>query len=170
MRHLGLVVCGSPLAARSAEVAAAGVAAGWAVHVIATRSALGWVDRAAVEAATGLPVLTEQRAAGEPKRFPVVAAVVVCPATFNTVNKIAAGIADDYPTGFVCEALASRVPLTIVPFVGDRLWGHPAWARNLDLLAGAGVRLLGVTGPLGPVADTEAAIAGFDPGTVLSPA
>jgi phosphopantothenoylcysteine decarboxylase len=165
--HLGLVVCGAPLAARTHEVAAAGVAAGWAVHVIATRSALGWLDRDAVERVTGFPVLVEQRGPSEPKRFPVPGAVVVCPATFNTVNKVAAGIADDYPTGFICEALGAGVPLTFVPMVSERLWGHPVWQRNLTLLSGAGARILDVAGqptaaPMRPD-DTDHLVTTFNP-------
>jgi phosphopantothenoylcysteine synthetase/decarboxylase len=54
---------------------------------------------------------------------------------FNTVNKLAAGITDNYATGLLCEALASRTPITIAPMVNNRLWPHPAWQHNhLDLL------------------------------------
>jgi phosphopantothenoylcysteine synthetase/decarboxylase len=162
--HLGLVMCGAPLAARAHEVAAVLAAGGWQVHVIGTRSALRWADAAAIERVTGEPVLTEQRRPDEPKRFPVPAAVLLCPATFNTVNKVAAGIADDYPTGFVCEAVASRVPTVLAPVVGERLWGHPAWAANLDLLGRAGVRFADVhTGLLGEPVPAGGELPGFDP-------
>jgi hypothetical protein len=70
--------------------------------------------------------------------------VVVCPATFNTVNKLAAGIMDTYPTDLLCEALASRIPLTVAPMVNDRLWPHPAWQRNLDILTAAGVTFIDI--------------------------
>jgi phosphopantothenoylcysteine synthetase/decarboxylase len=168
MRHLGLVVCGAPLAARTHQIAAAAVAAGWRTHVIATRSALRWLDADRTREVTGHDVLTEQRGPEEPKRFPAPDKVVLCPATFNTVNKLAAGIADDYPTGFLCEALGARVPLTVVPLVSDRLWGHPAWERNLALLRAAGVRLVDIgTGQVGAPRPATTADT-FDPAWALA--
>jgi phosphopantothenoylcysteine synthetase/decarboxylase len=174
--HLALVACGAPLAARVHDVAAHVVEAGWLVHVVATPSALSWIDQARVEEVTGFPVLVEQRQPGVAKRFPTPSQVVVCPATFNTVNKLAAGIMDIYAAGVLCEALASQTPMTIVAMVSDKLWGHPAWRRNLDTLATAGVRFLDVRtgrpGPPEPVASgtggevTEA----FDPAWVLAAA
>ena len=100
----------------------------------------------------------------------------MCPATFNTVNKLAAGIMDNYAAGLLCEALASRIPITIAPVVSNRLWSHPAWQRNLDMLAAAGVRFVDIqTGHLGrPVAVRSGTggdvIAAFDPAWVLAAA
>jgi phosphopantothenoylcysteine decarboxylase len=71
-----------------------------------------WIDAAAVESVTGSPALVDQRQPGHAKRFPEPAHVVVCPATFNSVNKLAAGIMDTYAAGIMCEALASHTPLT----------------------------------------------------------
>lgn len=137
--YLALVACGAPLAARVPDVAAVALRRGWLVRVVATAAAMNWIDADAVERATGHPPLVGQRRPDEPKRFPTPGRVVVCPATFNSVNKLAAGIMDNYAAGLVCEALSSRTPLTIVPTVSDALWGHPAWASNLALLRGAGV-------------------------------
>jgi phosphopantothenoylcysteine synthetase/decarboxylase len=149
---LALVVCGSPFAARAAEVAGAIGAAGWAVRVVATRAAMTWVDDDAVEAVTGFRALVEQRRPDEPTRFPTPVHVVVCPATFNTVNKLAAGIADTYAHGVLCEAVATGVPLTVVPTVGPRLSGHPAYGRSVELLTAVGVRFVDpVTGEPGSV-------------------
>jgi phosphopantothenoylcysteine synthetase/decarboxylase len=174
--HLALVVCGAPLAARCHEVAARAVEAGWVVRVVATSSAMNWVDAAQVEKVTGCAVLTEYRRPGQTKRFPPPAQVIVCPATFNTVNKLAAGIMDNYVAGLLCEALASRTPLTIVPMVNNRLWPHPVWQHNLDMLAAAGVRFVDIqTGHAGRPAAVPSGtggdvIAAFDPAWVLTPA
>lgn len=174
--HLALVVCGAPLAARCHDVAARAVEAGWMVRVVATSSAMSWVDAAQVEKVTGFSVLMEQRQPGQAKRFPPPAQVIVCPATFNTVNKLASGIMDTYPTGLLCEALASRTPMTIAPMVNNRLWPHPAWQRNLDMLAAAGVRFVDIhTGHAGRPAAVRSGtgveiVAAFDPAWVLAPA
>jgi phosphopantothenoylcysteine synthetase/decarboxylase len=75
---------------------------------------------------------------------------MVCPATFNTVNKAAAGINDSYALGVLCEALGTATPVVMVPMVNNKLWGHPAWSRNLTALADAGVTMLDVhTGAVG---------------------
>jgi hypothetical protein len=137
---------------------------------------MNWVDAAQVEKVTGFPVLVEQRQPGQAKRFPPPARVVVCPATFNTVNKLAAGIMDNYAVGLLCEALASRTPVTIAPMVSNRLWPHPAWQRNLDVLVAAGVRFVDIqTGHAGRPAAVRSGtggvvIAAFDPAWVLAPA
>jgi len=167
--HLALIACGAPLAARVPEVAAALAEAGWLVRVIATPSALAWLDQAAAEQATGYPVLTGQRRPDQAKRFPPPAHVIVCPATFNTINKLAAGIMDNYPAGLLCEALATRTPITIAPMVSNRLWDHPAWQRNLDILTAADVQFLDIrTGRVGTPQPVQSGTGGdittaFDP-------
>jgi phosphopantothenoylcysteine synthetase/decarboxylase len=171
--HLAVVACGAPLATRIHEIAAAAVKAGWVVHVVGTRSALRWVDQDRVEEVTGSPVLVDQRGPDEAKRFPVPQAVLVCPATFNTVNKLAAGIADDYAAGFLCEALAAQLPMTVVPMVSKRLWGHPVWSRNLRLLAGVTVRFVDVQNGESEPRPIEAGredqvVTGFDPAWVIT--
>lgn len=173
--HLALVACGAPLAARVHDVAARAVELGWLVRVVATPSAMNWVDVSQVEKITGFAVLVEQRAAGQPKRFPPPSRVVVCPATFNTVNKLATGIMDTYAAGLLCEALASRIPITLAPMVSTRLWPHPAWQHHLDMLTAAGVTFIDIqTGRAGPPGAVQSGtggevIAAFDPTWVLRP-
>ena len=72
------------------------------------------------------------------------AAVVVAPITFNTVGKLACGIADTYAHSTLCEALGDGLSILAVPMVNNRLWSHPAWAPNVDRLTGAGVRWLSI--------------------------
>lgn len=174
--HLALVACGAPLAARVHDVAARAVEAGWIVRVVATPSATHWVDADRVEEITGFGVLVKHRRRGQAKRFAPPAQVIVCPATFNTVNKLAAGIMDNYATGLLCEALASRIPITIAPMVNHRLWPHPAWQHNLDLLTAAGVRFIDIhTGHVGVPTAVQSGtgsevIASFDPAWVLASA
>jgi phosphopantothenoylcysteine synthetase/decarboxylase len=138
------VVCGAPLAARAPEIAARLIDAGWRVQVITTPSAVDWVDDAALAAAAGLPVQSEHRAVGTPKNRGRPDVVVVAPITFNTVGKLACGIADTYAHSALCEALGDRVPILAVPMVNNRLWGHPAWLPNIDRLTNAGVSWLNI--------------------------
>jgi phosphopantothenoylcysteine synthetase/decarboxylase len=139
-----LVVCGAPLAVRAPEIAAGLVAAGWRVQVAATPSAASWTDEALLAEAAGLSVRSEHRPVDEAKSRERPAAVVVAPITFNTVGKLACGIADTYAHSALCEALGDGLPILAVPMVNSRLWNHPAWALNTDRLTGAGVRWLSI--------------------------
>ena len=169
-----LVVCGAPLAERAPEIAAGLVAAGWRVQAVATPSAGSWVDDAVLAAAAGQPVRAEHRPVDAPKNRERPDAVVVAPITFNTVGKLAAGIADTYAHSTLCEALGDGVPILAVPMVNNRLWGHPAWARNVRLLTDAGVRWLsihdGTIGEPQPVMSGtgEDVVKRFEPGWITS--
>ena len=129
-----LVVCGAPLAARAPEIATGLVAAGWRVQVVTTPAAASWVDRAILAAAAGQSVRSEHRPVDATKNRERPAAVVVAPITFNTVGKLACGIADTYAHSTLCEALGDGLSILAVPMVNNRLWGHPAWAPNIDRL------------------------------------
>lgn len=137
-----LVVCGAPLAERAPEIAAALVADGWRVQAITTPSAAAWVDAAVLAEAAGQAVRAEHRPVDTLRNRARPAAVVVAPITFNTAGKLACGIADTYAHSALGEALGDGVPILAVPMVNNRLWGNPAWARNVSLLTDAGVRWL----------------------------
>jgi phosphopantothenoylcysteine synthetase/decarboxylase len=169
-----LVVCGAPLAARAPEIAGGLVAVGWRVQAVATPSAAGWVDATVLAAAAGQPVRAEHRPVDAPKNRERPAVVVVVPITFNTVGKLACGIADTYAHSALCEALGDRVPILAVPMVNNRLWGHPAWARNLGQLTDAGVRWLNIHD--GTIGEPKPVLSGtgddvvkrFEPGWITS--
>lgn len=146
-----LVVCGAPLAARAPEVAADLAAHGWRVDVVITPSAASWTDESSLAAATGQPPRSAPLLAGSGSERGRPGVVVVAPVTFNTVGKMACGIADTYAHGVLCESLGDRVPVLAVPMVSNRLWAHPAWAGNTARLTEAGVRWLSIhDGSVGP--------------------
>lgn len=123
MTHpLTLVVCGAPMAARSSEVETALAARGWEVTTLVSASAQQWRERCPDRGRSRRPD-----------------AVLAFPLTFNTANKIAAGIMDTPACGALCDALGAGVPLAAVVMVNDRLWGHPVWDRTLATLTDAGV-------------------------------
>jgi phosphopantothenoylcysteine synthetase/decarboxylase len=149
-KHVALVVTGAPLAVRTPEIAAAILEAGRTVTVVATHAAMSWVDHLAVKQATGHDVFVDYRKPGEPKRGPEADSVIVCPATFNTLNKVAAGLADNYACGLVCEAIGQALPVTIVPMINDWLWRHPACSSSFGVLERVGVTFVDVlTGKAG---------------------
>jgi phosphopantothenoylcysteine synthetase/decarboxylase len=130
-----LVVTGAPLASRCSDIAEALSEAGWQIEVVTTPSAGAWVDEATVSHLNSALGHGETSSA-EPD------VVVVAPATFNTVAKLAAGIADTYAHSRLCEALGQRIPMVLVPMINNKLWGHPALEGHLHTLAEAGVALM----------------------------
>lgn len=138
---LYLVTTGAPLARRIPDAILAAYERGWTPAVIATDAALAWLDTTKLTA-LDVPVLTGQRDPAEAKRLPSPDAVVVAPATFNTVNKLATGIADTYTLSALCEALGAKVPMVVVPFVKTSLADHPSWLASLAVLRYAGVTLV----------------------------
>lgn len=171
---LSLVVCGAPLAYRAADVAIALGEDGWNVTVVATPAGRGWLDAELVEERVGLPLVSDYRQPHEPKRGQPPQQVVVCPLTFNTGSKLAAGIMDNYALGVLCEALAIRTPIVAVPMVNERLWKHPSWSRNLDVIRAGCLSFLdprtGRVGEPAPVASGTGGdiIARFDPSWVVT--
>jgi phosphopantothenoylcysteine synthetase/decarboxylase len=134
-----LIVTGAPLASRCTDIAAALKEAGWSVQVVTTPAAAAWVDDATISTVSGQPAVGEHRDPGEAKRSEAPDAVVVAPATFNTIGKAALGIADTYAHSQLCEAIGSELPIVMVPMLNNKLWGHPALAGHLQTLIAAGV-------------------------------
>ncbi|MFI6262171.1 flavoprotein [Micromonospora sp. NPDC051006] len=136
---LYLVVCAAPPALQVGELIDLLMSAGWTVCVIATPTAATWIDREALSAQTGYPVRWEWRRPGEPDLLPQADAVLVAPATFNTINKWALGISDNLALGILNEALGLRLPTLIAPHAKPALTDHPTFTRNIDLLQLNGV-------------------------------
>jgi hypothetical protein len=138
---LYVVVCAAGIAADVSKLITAAQKRDWAVGVIATPVAMGgFFDTVAVEAQTGRPIRSAWRTPGDPRPFPPPDAVVVAPATFNTINKWAAGTADTLALGTLCEAYGLGVPTVVLPCVGEALAAHPAYRASLARLREMGVR------------------------------
>ncbi|MET7455234.1 flavoprotein [Streptomyces sp. NPDC005574] len=139
---LYVVVCAAGIAADVGELITAAHQDGWDVGVFATPVALagGFLDVAAVQERTGRPVRSAWRTPGDPRPFPPPDAVVAAPATFNTVNKWAAGLADTLAVATLCEAYGLGVPVAVLPCVSGALAAHPAYQDSLIRLRGMGVR------------------------------
>ncbi|GAA3143596.1 hypothetical protein GCM10010466_38200 [Planomonospora alba] len=113
---------------------------GWTVQVIATPSALNFIDAPALGKQTGRPVRSRYRSPGEPKS-PRADAIIVAPATYNTINKFAQGIADTYALGLLSEAPGLGVPVVVLPFVNSALASRAPFRRSVEQLRAEGVRV-----------------------------
>jgi phosphopantothenoylcysteine synthetase/decarboxylase len=114
---------------------------GWQVAVFSTPAGLAFADVPELEALTGQPVRSGYRAPGSP-RTERADAVLACPLTFASVNKLAQGIADNMAVSLLCEAWGYGVPVTVVPHCKPQLASHPQFTASLDALRGMGMRVL----------------------------
>ncbi len=142
-RILYLMVCAAPPAQQTQQIVPQLQEAGWDVCVIATPQASRWIDRPTLEVLTGHMVRTDYKLPGEADPLPKADAMLVMPATFNTINKWAQGMSDTLVTGILCEALGRGTPPVVaVPCLKMDLVCHPAFKRSIALLRECGIRVL----------------------------
>ncbi|WP_436535232.1 flavoprotein [Actinoplanes sp. HUAS TT8] len=149
---LCVIVCAAGPAGEVGRLVAAALADGWTVQVVATPAAVDFIDVEALEGQTGRPVRSRYRKPGEP-RSPRADAIVVAPATYNTVNKFALGIADIYALGLLAEAPGLGIPVLVLPYVNTALAGRAPFRRSVERLRAEGIRV--VFEPHEPGAATE---------------
>ena len=142
------------------------------VVVIMTSNARRFVGPLTFEAITRRPVITDQFAPGANATIEHVSlatdirALLVAPATANTIGKLAHGIADDFLTSLY---LVTRAPVVVAPAMNTNMYEHAAVAANLAALEARGAHVVapgegylacGWTGPgrLAPVEDVVAAV------------
>jgi phosphopantothenoylcysteine synthetase/decarboxylase len=140
-RVLSVIVCGAGPATAIDTLITLAHERGWAVQVIATPAALDFFDQAAIEKQTGNPVKSQYSKPGTPRsRIPD--AIVVAPATYNTINKWAQGISDTYALGVLAEITGLDTPIVVLPFVNSALASRAPFRRSVESLRKEGVRIL----------------------------
>lgn len=114
------VVCGAPPAAYAGDLVELAKPPGWEVCVVATPLGTRFVNLERLAELAGRPVCHHfKRPSGEDP-FPQPNAIAVAPATFNTVNKLVAGIADTLALALLCGYLAASVPIVVAANVNPR--------------------------------------------------
>lgn len=141
-RVLYAITCGTPAARHVGRLVRLAQDEGWTVCLIATPQALRFIDKPALESLTGYPVRHEYKEPGTADVLPPAQAMVVAGASFNTINKWAAGISDTLALGLLTEAIGMGLPLAALPFLNAAQAAHPAFQTNVATLRSAGVRVL----------------------------
>lgn len=122
------------------------VQAGIEVRTVATPAALQFVGKATLEGLTGQPVFTDLWEPGRAMDHIDLARwadlALVAPATANTINRLAAGLADD-PVGTLFLAWElNKKPWWIAPAMNVAMLNHSLTQASLQTLSGLGVRVL----------------------------
>jgi len=126
--------------------------AGYEIQTLATPAALRFIGPATLEGLTGRPPVTDLWTPGRAMDHITLARwadlALVCPATANTLARLANGLADD-PLGALYLAWEiAKKPWWVAPAMNHAMLAHPATRANLERLAAQGVRVLPtVAGP-----------------------
>ena len=136
-----LVGCGSRATASLPELAHWCTAHNWDPWIVVSPTGAQFLDIAAAEQASGHPVFSglvpEATAA-----LPGADLVVVAPATFNTITKLAHAASDTLALAVTNEALGGGSPVVLVPWCNPALRAHPAFPEALATLSGWGYHVL----------------------------
>ena len=141
-----LIIGGGIAAFRSLEVMRRLRDRGARVTPVLTASAEHFVTPLSVAALSASKVyrdlfdLTDEAEMGHIELSRASDLILVCPATANLMARMAQGLCDDLATTLL---LATDTPVMIAPAMNVRMWEHPATARNLDILRGDGIHVVG---------------------------
>lgn len=133
---VALCVTGSIAAYKAAEIARLLLAQGARVIPVMTRSAEEFLGPSTLAGLTGEAVRRDMWDASYAGEMHVALAkecdaVVIAPATADTLARLAQGRADDLVAAL---ALCTKKPVLVAPAMHPAMWSHPATQRNVGLL------------------------------------
>lgn len=137
-----LLACACPPARHVGELVDIAQGAGWEACVVATPSGRHFIDATTLAEQTGHPIRSEFKRPGDPDTLPDPDALMVAPATVNTVCKLSAGIADTLVAGLLVEGLGKGLPIVVAPFTNIAMARHPAFVEGIERLRRWGVTVL----------------------------
>jgi len=164
-RHVLLGVSGGIAAYKACELVRRLRDAGAEVRVVLTENAERFVTALTFQALSGQPVrhglwdAEAEMGMGHLELARWADAILIAPASADTLAKLAHGFADDL---LATLCLAATAPLAVAPAMNHRMWLHPATHANVATLRARGVAILGPAN--GPLAEGESG-----PGRMLEP-
>jgi phosphopantothenoylcysteine decarboxylase / phosphopantothenate---cysteine ligase len=147
---IALGVCGGIAAYKAAEICRLLQERGVSVQVIMTEAAQEFVRPLTFAALSGNKVITGlwNEGGGEPNLDSAVEhiavaqgidALLVAPATADTLAKFAHGLANDFLTTLY---LATTAPVVLAPAMNVNMWNHPATQANIETLRQRGATIV----------------------------
>ncbi|MGA2094329.1 MAG: flavoprotein [Sedimentisphaerales bacterium] len=142
-----LGVSGGIAAYKAADLASKLTQTGATVKTVMTESALQMIGAKSFEAVTGQQVYTnmwittEEYEIGHISLADWADVAVVAPATANIIGKMANGICDDLLSTILCARWNKA--LLFAPAMNDKMWTNPAVRKNVKMLIGIGVEIIG---------------------------
>ena len=138
-------ISASIAAYKSAYLISKLVQSGFEVQTVVTESALKFIGKATLEGLTGKPVLIDHFEDGKMMNhinlMKWADIIILCPASANTINKMANGIADNLVTSLFLAHSWDK-PYLIAPAMNTAMYNHPATQESLNKLTKWGVTIL----------------------------
>jgi len=122
-KKIGLCVTGGVAAMETPKIARMLRRYGAEVTAYVTRAGLSFTTKDGLEWATEKPVIT--KLSGSAEHLCKNHALLVAPATLNTINKMMYGIADNPVTTLIASALGRGTPILIAPTMHESLYNNP---------------------------------------------
>ena len=144
-KHIIVGICGGIASYKAVELVSRLQQAGALVDVVMTEHAEDFVRPLTFATMSHRPVSTDLwEASGQAAERHIALAeaadaLVIVPATANTIAKLAYGIADNMLTAV---ALATKAPLLLAPAMYHEMYRHPATQANLALLRERGAEVV----------------------------
>jgi phosphopantothenoylcysteine synthetase/decarboxylase len=138
-----VIACGAPPTREVGKLVDIAKIEGWDVCVITSLAGRKFIDADAISTKTGHTVRSDYKQPGTPDVLPPADAMIVAPATCNTMAKWSAGISDSLPLGLLVEAVGKHLPTVCMPFSNRAQLSFPAIQEAMQRLAEWGVTVLG---------------------------
>lgn len=144
-KHIILGISGGIAAYKSAVLLRLLVKAGAEVQVVMTPAGKEFITPVTLSALSGKPVVSEFFTANTGEWHSHVDlglwadAMVIAPATANTIGKMANGVADNM---LVTTYLSAKAPVFVAPAMDLDMMAHPSTTRNLALLRSYGNHII----------------------------
>jgi phosphopantothenoylcysteine decarboxylase / phosphopantothenate---cysteine ligase len=119
------------------------------VQVVMTEAATHFITPITFQALTGNAVFTSQwddRIANNMAHIELsrdAAAIVICPASADFIEKLVHGRADDLLSTLCLARNRSTTPLLVAPAMNREMWSHPATQRNVQQARADGIQFAG---------------------------
>lgn len=146
-KRIALGITGSVAAVKCSEITRLLMRYGVEVRCVMSNEAARIIHPNLMEWSSGFPVVTELTGGIEHVTLAGnvstrVDAVLIAPATANTIGKIACGIDDTPVTTLATTAIGQGIPMIVVPSMHQPMYEHPGVTENLKRLQEMGIDLL----------------------------
>lgn len=145
MKHILLAVTGGIAAYKAIDLTSKLTQAGYEVRVMLSNHAQEFVTPLSFQAISRNPVYTNTFKEETPEEIQHVSlgdwadAIVIAPATANTIAKLSVGIADDMITSTL---LATETPKFVAPAMNVHMFENPRTQHNIEVLKGDGYHFI----------------------------